>query len=65
MRAVIELEAFILTIIFVAFILLLTVIGMAVWLVKIIGKSTKRGKLREEYARKKIPSVEHRNRQND
>jgi flagellar biogenesis protein FliO len=61
----IEFEAFVLTIIFVAFVLLLTVIGMAVWLVKMIGKSTDCGKLRQEHAREKVQGLEHRNRQND
>ena len=69
MKAVIELEAFVLTIIFVGFILLLTMVGMVIWLVrtvtKHIGKSTKCGKLREERARKKVPGLEYRNRQND
>jgi flagellar biogenesis protein FliO len=48
----IELEAFVLTIIFVALVLLLAVIGIAVWLVRTIkeciGKSTDCGKLKEK-----------------
>jgi Na+-transporting methylmalonyl-CoA/oxaloacetate decarboxylase gamma subunit len=64
MRAMIELEAFILTVIFVAFILLLTIIGVAVWLVKAVTKRITQEK-KAKYEREKVSSLEHRNRQND
>jgi flagellar biogenesis protein FliO len=60
----IEFEAFILTLVFVGFILLLTIIGIAVWLVKAVTKRITQEK-KAKYEREKVSSLEHRHWQND